>query len=138
MESLQKMLTTDPEFDAQKDLFRPLLVDIIDLNHRLVQLAKSVDWRGLQMDLSPYYCENNGAPGKSIPLMAGLCFLKDISGLSDEELCRTWQENPYYQYFCGEEYFCHELPVQQPTIGNFRRRIGEDGLERLLDLLRKS
>ena len=27
---------------------------------------------------------------------------------------RSWQlgtENPYWQYFCGEQYFCHDLPI---------------------------
>ena len=25
--------------------------------------------------------------------------------LSDEVLCDRWVENPYFQYFCGEEFF---------------------------------
>jgi hypothetical protein len=29
--------------------------------------------------------------------------------LSDEVLCERWVENPYYQYFCGEEFFQHRL-----------------------------
>jgi hypothetical protein len=40
-------------------------------------------------------------------LVAGLLILKHTHDLSDEVLCARWLENPYYQYFCGEEVFCH-------------------------------
>jgi hypothetical protein len=29
--------------------------------------------------------------------------------LSDEALCHRWVENPYFQYFCGEEFFAKLL-----------------------------
>ena len=64
--------------------------------------------------------------------MAGLCFLKDIKGISDEELCATWCENPSFQHFCGETFFQHRFPVEPPSLSIFRKRIGEKGMERLL------
>ena len=33
-----------------------------------------------------------------------------MHNLSDEALCERWVENPYFQYFCGEVVFRHELP----------------------------
>jgi Transposase domain (DUF772) len=42
--------------------------------------------------------------------MAGLATLKHTYNLSDEVVCELWVENPYYQYFCGEEFFRHFLP----------------------------
>ena len=39
--------------------------------------------------------------------MAGLAILKHTYDLSDEVLCERWVENPYYQFFCGEEFFQH-------------------------------
>jgi Transposase domain (DUF772) len=30
-----------------------------------------------------------------------------VHDLSDEVLCERWVENPYFQYFCGEEFFQH-------------------------------
>jgi Transposase domain (DUF772) len=41
--------------------------------------------------------------------MAGLSILKHMHDLSDEDLCARWVENPYYQLFCGEEFFRHKL-----------------------------
>jgi Transposase domain (DUF772) len=37
--------------------------------------------------------------------MAGLTILKSMHDLSDEALCERWVENPYFQLFCGEEFF---------------------------------
>ena len=36
-------------------------------------------------------------------LIMGLAILKHTYDLSDEVVCERWVENPYYQYFCGEE-----------------------------------
>jgi IS5 family transposase len=46
--------------------------------------------------------------------MAGLAILKHTHNLSDEVVCELWLENPYYQYFCGEEFFQHRLPFDAP------------------------
>jgi IS5 family transposase len=113
-------------------MFRSSLRQIIDLRHELCALSGMIDWDGLGQDLSQYYCVDTGRPGEPVRLMAGLLFLKDLKGLSDEEVCATWRENPYFQYFCGEEFFQHRLPVEPPSLSTFRKRIGKDGMERLL------
>ena len=126
------MLKENPKTEGQEDMFRMRLENIIDPRHELVKLAAVVDWDGLESDLSHYYCADNGRPGGSIRLMTGLCFLKDAKGLSDEEVCAVWRENPYFQYFCGETFFQHRFPVEPPSLSIFRSRIGEAGIERLL------
>ncbi|NOZ66716.1 MAG: IS5 family transposase [Alphaproteobacteria bacterium] len=127
------MLRKNPKKDRQDDLFRPRLENIIDPRHDLVKLAVLIDWNGLESDLSHFYCAGTGRPAESIRLMTGLCFLKDIKGLSDEEVCAVWCENPYFQHFCGETFFQHRFPVEPPTLSIFRGRIGEAGMERLLE-----
>lgn len=126
------MLKENPKGSGQDDLFRARLESIIDMRHELAKLARTVDWSGLEEDFSQYYCEETGRPGGSIRLMAGLLFLKDAKGLSDEEVCAVWRENPYFQYFCGEEFFQHRLPVEPPSLSIFRKRVGRIGEERLL------
>ena len=64
--------------------------------------------------------------------MAGLHILKYMDNLSDEEVCRRWLENPYYQYFCGEEFFTHELPLDRSSLTRWRQRMGDERLEVLL------
>ena len=126
------MLKDNPKDSGQKDLFRSRLDAMIDMRHALVRLSDLVDWAGLAADMAPYYCADNGRPGEPIRLMAGLMLLKEMKGLSDEEVCAVWRENPYFQYFCGEEFFQHRLPVEPPSLSIFRKRIGEAGQERLL------
>jgi len=46
--------------------------------------------------------------------------------LSDEAVCVLWIENPYYQYFCGEEFFQHQLPLDRSSMTNWRNRMGEE------------
>jgi len=126
------MLRKTPGTVARDELFRTRLENIIDPRHELVKLASLVDWDGLANDLSHFYCADNGRPGGSVRLMTGLCFLKDMKGLSDEEVCYVWRENPYFQLFCGETFFRHGLPVEPPSLSVFRGRVGEEGMERLL------
>ena len=65
-----------------------------------------------------------------IRLMAGLHYLKRLKGLSDEQVLRAWVENPYMQFFCGEEFFQHRLPIDPSQVSRWRQRIGADGVEK--------
>jgi IS5 family transposase len=40
-------------------------------------------------------------------------------------------ENPYWQYFCGFNYFQHNLPIDSSSLTRFRKRIGVSGSETL-------
>ena len=64
--------------------------------------------------------------------MAGLVILEHMHDLSDENLGDRWLENPYYQYFCGEEFFRHKLPFDRSSITRWRRRMGDERLVALL------
>lgn len=93
------------------ELFRSQLDNMIDMEHALVKLARLIDWSRFDEAFGRFYHEK-GRPGLSTRLMAGLHLLKHMEGLSDEAFCPRWVENPYYQYFCGEQYFQHKLPPQ--------------------------
>ena len=126
------MLKKNPKPDVQEDLFRPRLESFINMNDEWVQLAHLIDWSALEKDLSSCYCLNNGRPGESIRVMVGLSIIKDKEGLSNEQLCERWARDPYFQYFCGQDYFEHDCRVKPQTISNFYLRIGEAGKERIL------
>ena len=64
--------------------------------------------------------------------MAGLSILKYSENLSDERLCEVWAENPYFQYFCGEEFFQHKLVFDRSSLTRWRQRMGEDRLSALI------
>ena len=78
------------------------------------------------------YTDGPGQPPLPTRLMAGLIILKYTHNLSDEVLCERWVENPYYQFFCGEEFFQHELVLDRSSLSNWRKRMGEEKVKALL------
>ena len=117
---------------GQKDLFQSRLDQIIDPSHALVKLAQKIDWPFLETKLGAIYTDKAGRPPLPTRLMAGLAILKAMHDLSDEVLCARWLENPYYQYFCGEEFFRHRLPFDRSSLTRWRQRMGEDALVSLV------
>src|SRR5262249_59321237 len=73
-----------------------------------------------------------GQPPLPTRLMAGLAILKHTYDLSDQALCDRWVENPYFQYFCGEEFFQHALVFYPSSLTRWRQRMGADKLKALL------
>ena len=104
----------------------------LDMGHELVKLAGVIPWDRLAEEFDPLYCADNGRPALPIRLMAGLHFLKHMEGLSDEAVVDRWVENPYWQLFCGEEFFQHALPIDPSQMTRWRKRVGETGMEKLL------
>ena len=94
---------------GQNDLFRSRLDQIIDPAHGLVKLGRTINWHFLEERFGEVYADGPGQPPLPTRLMAGLAILKYTHDLSDEVLCERWLENPYYQFFCGEEFFQHQL-----------------------------
>jgi len=54
-------------------------------------------------------------------------------GPSEQEATR-WTENPHWQFFCGEEFFRHSLPIHPCQMTRWQQRIGETGVEKLLQI----
>ena len=120
---------------GQKDLFRARLDQIIDMNHPLAKLARTIDWRFLEERFGAAYTDKPGHPPLPTRLMAGLAILKHMHNLSDEVLCERWIENPYCQLFCGEEFFQHALVFDRSSMTRWRQRMGE---EKLIALIQES
>ena len=113
------------------ELFRMQLTNMIDMEHPLVKLAGLIDWSRFDEAYGRFYTQK-GRPALPTRLMAGLHLLKHMEGLSDEAVCKRWVENPYYQFFCGEQYFRHKLVLDRSSMTRWRGRIGADQLELLL------
>src|SRR5215204_1812918 len=120
---------------GQTDLFRARLDQIVDLNHPLVKLSGAIDWTFLEMHFGVVYDDDPGRPPLPTRLMAGLSILKHMHDLSDEVLCERWIETPYWQLFCGEEFFQHTPPFDRSSLTRWRQRMGE---ERLIALIQES
>lgn len=127
------MHPVDSPLPPQEDLFRQQLDNLLDSRHELIRLAQQIPWAQCVERFGPLYAER-GRPGLPIRLLVGLQYLKHLYALSDDEVVVRWVENPYWQYFCGEMYFQHALPIDPSQMTRFRQRIGEGGCEWLLQL----
>lgn len=125
------MIPRDTRRSATGNLFKNDLKDFINMKHPLVVLAEEVNWEKLEKEFEKYYARS-GRRGLPIRLTIGLHLLKYIYALSDEEVCARWEENPYFQYFCGEERFQFRFPLERSSLTHFRKRIGEEALKTLL------
>jgi len=115
---------------GQKNMFRPVLRDIINPRHELAILAHQINWDTFEKSFSKLY-SHTGQPGVPIRTMVGLLLLKRIYNLGDETVMAQWLQNPYFQYFCGEAEFQWEYPCDPSDLVHFRKRIGEDGAEKI-------
>lgn len=96
-------------------------------------MSRLIDWASLEEPLARCLKDSaRGAPGLPSRLVVGVLYLQHAYGLSDEHIVARWKENPYWQFFCGEEYFKHELPFHPTSLTKWRNRLGKKGCETLL------
>ena len=126
------MTKTDSTRPVQDDLFRVMLCDLVAKDHELVLLSDAIDWKRFEKALEPAYSSDKGRPSVPIRMMAGLTFLKYMFAMSDQDVLDNWCENPYWQYFCGGEFFEHRPPTDQATMSRWRSRSGEAGAKEMI------
>lgn len=129
---MQRMKPKERRETGERDMFRSRLDAIINMKHALVLLGRQIDWGHLEGVFGAAYTDKPGHPPLATRLMAGLAILKYMHNLSDEGLCDLWVENPYFQHFCGEEFFQHRLVFDRSSLTRWRKRMGEDKLSALI------
>ena len=120
--------------NPQLNVYQVPLIQFINKSHELCQAAEQIDWDDLERDLTEYYCVDNGRPSIPIRKIVGVILLKRAYNESDESVVDRWKENPYWQHFCGEINFQHEWPFDPTELVKFRKRMGDQGMERILKL----
>jgi len=118
---------------GQESLFSGELKTLCNPRHGLVQVAEQIHWAGLEEAFGGCYCPDFGRPCKPIRLLVGLHYLKHAYQFSDEGAVAELAENPYWQYFCGFEYFQRELALDASLLSKWRKRIRVQKLEKLLE-----
>ena len=96
--------------EEQGELYQTRLRTLLDQRHPLYGLAAAIDWEFFEREFGLLYVEHKGRPGLPMRLLVGLHYLKHLYDVSDERVVAGFVENPYWQYFCGEEFFMHEWP----------------------------
>lgn len=119
--------------DSQRSLFSFPLEKILDPDHPLVILSAKIDWSQFDDLIDECYSEE-GRPGCTTRLMIGLLYLKHAFNESDESVVARWVENPYWQFFCGFTEMQHECPINPSSLSRWRKRVGADRLEKMLQV----
>ena len=116
----------------------PRLKTQLNPQHPLFKLAQALDWDYFEQEFRPITNPEGGRPSLPVRMMVGLHYLKALYNESDESVVMKWVENPYWQYFCGEETFQHSFPCHPTSLGNWRKRVGTEGVEKLLSQVLKT
>jgi IS5 family transposase len=117
----------------QCELFGARLSELLNPEHPLYVLAERIDWSRFDSAIDACYADELGRPGVNTRLMVGLLYLKHAYDESDESVVARWVENPYWQFFCGLGYLQHELPIDPSSLSRWRKRVGAERLEKLLE-----
>lgn len=128
------MKPKDFEFSStpRQELFRTSLVDVINLEHPLVKLAKAINWSRFEFEFGKHYSETRGRPAIPTRIMVALHYLKHAYNVSDENVVERFTENVYWQYFCGFHFLEHKPPCVPTALVEWRKRVGENGLQLML------
>jgi IS5 family transposase len=118
---------------VQMGLFKEDLSEMLNPKHPLYLLGERIPWEVFEKEFKDLYGKT-GRPAKPVRLMTALLILKQLYDLSDESVIRTWIENPYYQHFSGMRTFQWKFPVDPTDLVYFRKRIGEKGVEKILEV----
>src|SRR3977135_1516090 len=105
---------------------------MLNPQHSLYLLAQAINWQVFDDQFGPLYADGVGRPALSTRLMVALHYIKHLYDLSDDLVLAGFLENPYWQFFCGMEYFQHQLPCDSTSLVKWRQRVGASGIEQLL------
>jgi len=119
----------------QGRLFEQRLSDQLNPNHELCILSEVINWDLLENEFTLLFDDEKGKAAKPVRLIVGIMLLQHMYGLSDAAVVMNWTDNPYWQLFCGYDYFQWEFPIHPTTLTKWRQRLGEGGVEKILGLL---
>lgn len=116
----------------QLNFLAPTLKEQLNPKHELYLLSEKIDWNYFEDEFAIFY-SSKGRPAHPIRLMCSLLILKSVYNLSDEKLVEEqWEMNVYFQYFSGFQHPKWGAPCAASDLVYFRKRIGEEGVEKIL------
>lgn len=125
------MAATKSKSYTQHSFLYPELFQQLNLDDELIILGKNINWTRIEKELEQFFSPI-GRPSKPIRLSVGLLIVKQIYNLSDERVVEEYMRNPYIQVFCGATSFQTTKPCHPTDLVYFRKRIGEEGIEKIL------
>jgi len=105
-------------------------------DNRWVRLAKLIPWEEIEERYAKNFTDSGmGAPAKTARVALGALIIQEKLGLTDEETVAQIQENPYLQYFIGNERYRDEHPFDSSMMVYFRKRLKYEELNGINELV---
>ena len=95
----------------------------LDCNNEWIRDANRLPWKVWESQYSAIFSTTTGNVAKPSRMVIGSLIIQQRMGFSDRELVKQIQENPYYQYFIGNESFQHTPPFAATLLVEWRKRI---------------
>ena len=100
----------------------------IDKNNRWIKLSRLVPWRELDEIYRRHFAEGKQSVIKSSRLILGLMLGQMLLEQGDRAIVEYFHENPYFQYFCGQDTFVvktNKSIIHHSLLSKRRKRLGK-------------
>jgi len=118
--------------NSQNELFQSRLSETLNPREPFFVLSHQLPWESFEEEFSPLFRGYKGQPPKPVRLMVGLFMIQHMEDLSDEAVVERWVQNPYWQYFCGYDFFQWKCPIDPSSMVRWRKRLGPKGMDKIL------
>lgn len=122
----------------QMRLFMDELTKELNPKKPIYKLRQLMDYAEIRQIAAKYYKDKNtGRPKHEGQIMVCLLILQALHNTTDEDTVENFEENLYWQYFCGLEHPEKGHQIAESCILRFRRILGEEGLQEILAYTQK-
>jgi len=100
----------------------------IDQNNRWIRLSELVPWEEMERIYRTHFDERKQAVVKRCRLVMGLMLGQMLISMSDRPILEYFHENPYFQYFCGQDSFvvkADQAIIHHSLLSKRRKRLGK-------------
>ena len=95
----------------------------LDEDNEWIVLADKINWKALETPYAALFPSRRGRPAKPVRMALGACIIQKRKNLSDRELVKAIEENPYFQYFIGMSRFEKKCPFGATALVEIRKRL---------------
>lgn len=103
--------------------------------NRWVKKAGTIPWDAIEEKYAKLFPSKTGMPAKPLRMALGSLLIQKQLGFSDRELVEEITENPYFQYFIGLPGFQTEAPFVPSLLVEFRKRLTDDILGEINEMI---
>ena len=103
--------------------------------NRWVKKAETIPWDAIEEKYAKLFPSKTGMPAKPLRTALGSLLIQKQLGFSDRELVEEITENPYFQYFIGLPGFQTEAPFVPSLLVEFRKRLTDDILGEINEMI---